>query len=66
MGHLHHHDLAIGEVEEAGLSLSVAVEGESKLPDFLQKQANFKELFFHNLDFLNRHTVGKLDSKHYY
>jgi len=51
------------EVEEVGSILLVVEEVENGLLDFLNKQENFKELSFHNLDFLNLHTAEKVDSK---
>ena len=63
MGHSHHHDPGIDEVEEVVTILLVVVVVGNKLLDFLNKQVNFMELFFHNLDFSNQHTAGKVDSK---
>lgn len=60
---LHHHGPGFDEVEEVESILMVVGEVGNEQLDFLKKQVNFKELVFHNLDFLNLHTAGKVDSK---
>lgn len=63
MDQLIRHDPVTDEVEEVESILPAVGEVENGLLDFLHKQANFKELVFRNLDFLNLHIAGKVDSK---
>lgn len=57
MGHSHHHDPGIDEVEEVVTILLAVVVVGNKLLDFLNKQVNFMVPVFHNLDFLNQHIA---------
>lgn len=63
MGQLLRHDPETDEVGEVGSILPAVGEVENGLLDFLHKQANFMELVFRNLDFLNLHIAGKVYSK---